>query len=90
MSTVTPVDALLLAIQKAGGQSALAARLKGDDGMPITGAAISNWLRRGTPTPAQHCPGIEAFTGVACEELRPDVDWAVLRGKRRKPAREAA
>ena len=32
-------------------------------------------------TPAEHCPAIERATGgaVRCEELRPDVEWAVLR-----------
>ena len=29
--------------------------------------------------PAEHCPLIEAATGVPCEELRPDVRWDVLR-----------
>jgi DNA-binding transcriptional regulator YdaS (Cro superfamily) len=31
--------------------------------------------------PAAHCPSIERATkgAVRCEDLRPDVDWAVLR-----------
>ena len=28
---------------------------------------------------AEYCPLIEKATGVRCEELRPDVEWAVLR-----------
>lgn len=38
------------------------------------------WKKRGK-VPVVHCPDIEAATGVPCEELRPDVNWAVLRGK---------
>lgn len=45
-------------------------------------AAFSNWKVRRVP--AEHCPSIERETrlaggAVTCEELRPDVDWAVLR-----------
>lgn len=29
--------------------------------------------------PAEHCPNVEQLTGVRCEELRPDVNWGVLR-----------
>jgi DNA-binding transcriptional regulator YdaS (Cro superfamily) len=40
---------------------------------------IHHWKKNGVP--AEHCPNVEALTGVRCEELRPDVNWAVLRGK---------
>lgn len=40
---------------------------------------IQQWRR--TQVPAERCPDIEAATGgaVTCEELRPDVNWAVVR-----------
>lgn len=43
---------------------------------------IQAWARG--QIPAEHCPAIERETRargepVTCEELRPDVDWAVLR-----------
>lgn len=40
-------------------------------------SVINQW--RLTRVPAEHCPNVEALTGVKCEELRPDVNWAVLR-----------
>lgn len=41
--------------------------------------AVFKWQRSGVP--AERCPDIEALTGgkVTCEELRPDVNWGVLR-----------
>ena len=44
-----------------------------------TAQRLSNWRKRGVP--ADQCPAIERATGgaVRCEDLRPDVDWAVLR-----------
>jgi len=40
---------------------------------------ICNWRSRGVP--AERCPDIERATAgvVRCEDLRPDVAWAVLR-----------
>lgn len=54
----------------------------------VPGSLPSMWRKRGR-VPAEHCPAIERATGgaVRCEDLRPDVDWAVLRGA---PAVEAA
>lgn len=40
-------------------------------------SVINGW--RLTRIPSDHCPNIEALTGVRCERLRPDVNWAVLR-----------
>lgn len=39
---------------------------------------VHHW--KSNRVPAEHCPDIEALTGVSCERLRPDVNWAVLRG----------
>ena len=43
---------------------------------------ISLWASGERQVPAERCPAIERLTrgAVTCEELRPDVDWAVLRG----------
>lgn len=50
----------------------------------VTRAAVNQWKTEGRTVPAEHCPAIEEATGgaVLCEELRPDVNWSVLR----KPA----
>ena len=48
----------------------------------ITQQALTNWKQRGIP--AERCPDIEALTGIKCEELRPDVNWSVLRRLPRK------
>jgi DNA-binding transcriptional regulator YdaS (Cro superfamily) len=44
--------------------------------------AVQSWVRH--QVPVEHCPAIERETRAAgsvvtCEELRPDVPWAVLR-----------
>lgn len=57
---------------------------------------ISQWTADVNPrqVPAERCPAIERATGgeVRCEELRPDVQWDVLRepAPRRKKADRAA
>lgn len=68
------------AIEKAcgiiGGQTALA-RLIG-----IATPTVNQWVKNKRPVPAERCPSIERATNgaVRCEDLRPDVDWAYLRG----------
>jgi len=61
------------AIQICGGLSALAKSLH------VEPQHVVNWRSRGVP--AERCPAIERATGgkVRCEDLRPDIDWAVLR-----------
>jgi len=46
------------------------------------------WLHRGK-VPADYCPTIERVTGgaVRCEDLRPDVEWSVLRRLTKSPSR---
>ncbi len=55
---------------------------------------IQGWRKdkRQFAAPAEYCPAIERATGraVTCEELRPDVDWAYLRGTAPAPTKEAA
>ncbi len=43
---------------------------------------VSQWVSRQRQVPAERCPDIERATkgAVRCEDLRPDVDWSVLRG----------
>lgn len=47
----------------------------------ITQGAVAQWLLPGRKIPAEHCPTIEVWSGreVMCEEMRPDIDWAVIR-----------
>jgi DNA-binding transcriptional regulator YdaS (Cro superfamily) len=77
---------LLRSIDAAGGQSALAAAIG------VKQQLVWSWLHRGGGrVPAEHCPAIERATNgaVRCEELRPDVDWAVLRGSPAAQPQEA-
>ena len=42
---------------------------------------VEHWIKAGR-VPAERCPQIEQATDglVRCEDLRPDVQWSVLRG----------
>lgn len=42
---------------------------------------VQQWVKSAS-VPAKYCPEIERATAgkIRCEELRPDVDWAYLRG----------
>lgn len=79
------IESLKAAVEKAGGQTALAQQI----GRGIKQAHVWKWLNSKNPDqmpPAEYCPAIEKATGVACEALRPDVEWSVLRGSRPKEA----
>ena len=67
--------ALDTAIKLLGGVNELARRIGASP------ARVSAWRKRGN-VPAEKCPDIEKQTDmrVRCEVLRPDVDWAYLRG----------
>lgn len=43
---------------------------------------VSQWRNNVRPVPVVRCPAIAQATKglVRCEDLRPDVDWAFLRG----------
>lgn len=47
----------------------------------VSPQAVCFWRDGKRKFPADYCPTIERATGgsVRCEDLRPDVDWAVLR-----------
>lgn len=89
------MEALKRAIDLFGGQAGLAAAIG------VKQQHIWNWINRGKSVPAEHCPAIERATRalaaskpgvevVTCEELSPDVDWAVLREQGAKDAIEQA
>ena len=42
---------------------------------------ITMWIKGRARIPAERCIQIEKITGgkVTCEEMRPDIDWAVVR-----------
>jgi DNA-binding transcriptional regulator YdaS (Cro superfamily) len=65
-------------------QSSLSAKL----GMKNS-VLVNQWVNGVRQVPAERCPAIERATDgvVRCEDLRPDVDWGVLRGD---PAEVAA
>ena len=65
-------DALNKAITVAGGINPFCAAVKAP-----SVHAVKAW--RMTRIPAEYCPVIERVTGVRCEELRPDMEWSVVR-----------
>lgn len=78
ISTDTPQQAALdRAIAAADGNTALMRKLNALGHKIKTQATIGQW--RNNRVPAEYCPDIEKLTGVKCEELRPDVNWQVLR-----------
>jgi len=85
MSTTSPTHyaALIRAIEIAGGPTALSVAVRA----PSAGA-VKQWRISGVP--AAYCPAIEKATGIRCEELRPDIEWGVLRGTSRRPSRVGA
>lgn len=50
--------------------------------MNLTVGAVNQWASGRRPWPADRCIQVEKFTSgdIRCEDLRPDVDWAYLRG----------
>lgn len=73
------MNVLTRAVEAMGGQSNLARALG------VRQQHVWNWIHR-RRVPAEHCPAIERETRargspVTCEELRPDVDWSVLRSQ---------
>jgi DNA-binding transcriptional regulator YdaS (Cro superfamily) len=82
MSTEKIMDAC----RSAGGQAALA-RLIG-----ASPAFVYQWTTGRRPVPAEFCPKIERATQgqVRCEDLRPDIEWSVLRHPCDCDSKEAA
>ena len=70
-------------------ESSLSAAIRLAGGIPkraralgVSAQAVYFWRAGSRQLPARHCPTIERLTGgqIRCEDLRPDVDWAYLRG----------
>jgi DNA-binding transcriptional regulator YdaS (Cro superfamily) len=76
MADTHTLSALERACKAVEGSTRLA-QLLTERGREVSKSSISRWKRERVP--AEACPDIEAVTGVPCEELRPDVHWAVLR-----------
>ncbi len=72
---IAAMNAIETAIKTLGSQAAMASALG------VTQPTISEWLRGDRRVPAERCPQIERVTSgaVRCEDLRPDVEWEVLR-----------
>lgn len=68
--------AVIMACEIIGNQAKLARLLK------LKPPTVNQWVTGVRQVPAEQCPEIEKATdgAVTCEELRPDVDWAYLRG----------
>lgn len=58
----------------------------------VSAPTASEWISGKRRIPIARCLVIERATAgaVTVEELRPDVDWAVIRGKPAVPGRDAA
>lgn len=67
-----PID---VAANLLGGQAALASALG------VSRGAVPQWKDPKRRIPAEHCPKVERLTAgkVTCEQLRPDIEWDVLR-----------
>lgn len=70
-----------IAVSKAGGQTALAARLTEhyNHEIQIIQPTVSKWLRGLHPVPAEHLEAIEAVSGVAPSIVRPDLKGILAR-----------
>jgi DNA-binding transcriptional regulator YdaS (Cro superfamily) len=71
---------------KTRGASARLARAIG-----VSSVTVSHWVSGHKQVPAERCLAVEAATSgtVRCEELRPDIQWGVLRERRRSERRVA-
>jgi transcription antitermination factor NusA-like protein len=86
VKNTAPPTPLELAIEKADGPTSLARKLTERGHDVKSHRTVNQWSR--TRVPAEYCPDIEAITGVRCEQLRPDVNWSVLRKAPAKLSRE--
>jgi len=77
---MTPLEALLKAVEVLGSQKAVAAAA----GENLATGHVYYWLTKAPEVPAQYCPGIERATRakgetVFCEQLCPGTDWSAVR-----------
>jgi DNA-binding transcriptional regulator YdaS (Cro superfamily) len=49
--------------------------------LSVPAESVSQWQSGVKRVPAERCPAIERATSgaVRCEDMRPDVDWGILR-----------
>lgn len=47
----------------------------------VTPQAVCFWRDGDRKVPAEKCPTIERLTGVPCERLSPETDWAYIRAQ---------
>ncbi|MCK6431877.1 MAG: helix-turn-helix domain-containing protein [Aquabacterium sp.] len=83
----TSQQALRRAASLLGGQAALAAALRFKSRRNVW-----PWFNTGRQVPAEYCPAIERVTAgaVRCEDLRPDIEWGVLRSTKPTEAHQEA
>ncbi|NBC35527.1 hypothetical protein GTZ99_03040 [Novosphingobium sp. FSY-8] len=67
VADITPYEALMLAVDRAGSQSALARELG------TSHTAVWKWVQSSKRLPAEHVLAVEAATGVSRHHLRPDI-----------------
>jgi DNA-binding transcriptional regulator YdaS (Cro superfamily) len=77
----TPLQEACAAVNGSSRLAALLTERMKPIGRTVSKASISRWKKERVP--AEVCPDIEALTGITCERLRPDVNWAVLRRRRK-------
>lgn len=79
---MTPNEALEKAISMIGSMQSLA------DHLGVTKGAVGQWKGDDRKVPAEHCPVIERLTSgvITCEQLRPDVEWPVIRNSKQSRA----
>lgn len=77
---------ILKAADLLGGQASLARA------MGVQPPTVNQWAKGDRPIPAERCPQIEQLTkgSVRCEDLRPDVNWGVLRNKPPRKSKPSA
>ncbi|PKP93159.1 MAG: cytoplasmic chaperone TorD [Alphaproteobacteria bacterium HGW-Alphaproteobacteria-16] len=81
MARISPHEALRLALDKIGSQSALA-RVCG-----VKQPSVWNWLAKNKELPAEHVLAVELASGVSRHDLRPDIYPRINRSGGRATAR---
>ncbi|EPL7197429.1 transcriptional regulator [Klebsiella michiganensis] len=76
MKPKSSLEAIREACRVVGGQAAMSRSLG------VSSPTVNQWTTGTRQIPAERCLEIEKATAgtVTCEELRPDIDWAYLRG----------
>lgn len=67
---LTPLER---AVEKVGGQTALASKISKLTGTAIKQSDVRNWINRDKKLPAEYVLAIEKVAGVSRHELRPDI-----------------